>query len=83
MRGRTRHWSDSCACDWAARARVRELHVYGPMVPIGSRAEGWQHRGYGARLVQAAETLAEEAGYELPGDYQRHRCQRLLPAAGI
>ena len=47
----------------SARARVRELHVYGPMLPIGSRAEGWQHRGYGAKLMQAAETLAEEAGY--------------------
>lgn len=44
-------------------ARVRELHVYGPMLPIGSRAEGWQHRGFGAILVQEAETLAEEAGY--------------------
>ncbi len=44
-------------------ARVRELHVYGPMLPIGSRAEGWQHRGFGAELVGAAETLAEEAGY--------------------
>ncbi len=47
----------------SARARVRELHVYGPMLPIGSRAEGWQHRGYGEKLVHAAETLAEEAGY--------------------
>lgn len=45
------------------RARVRELHVYGPMLPIGSRAEGWQHRGYGERLVHEAEFLAEEAGY--------------------
>ena len=47
----------------SARARVRELHVYGPMLPIGSRAEGWQHRGYGEKLLNAAETLAEEAGY--------------------
>ncbi len=46
------------------RARVRELHVYGPMLPIGSRAEGWQHRGFGAELVRAAEALAEEAGYK-------------------
>lgn len=46
-----------------ARARVRELHVYGPMVPIGSRADGWQHHGYGTRLVEAAETLAREEGY--------------------
>jgi len=47
----------------SASARVRELHVYGPMVPIGSRMEGWQHRGYGARLLEEAERLAMEAGY--------------------
>jgi elongator complex protein 3 len=45
------------------QARVRELHVYGPMLPIGSRAEGWQHRGFGERLVQSAEELARDAGY--------------------
>ena len=47
----------------SASARLRELHVYGPMVPIGSRMEGWQHRGYGARLIEEAERLALEAGY--------------------
>jgi len=44
-------------------ARVRELHIYGPLVPIGTRKDGWQHRGYGARLVEAAEALALEKGY--------------------
>jgi elongator complex protein 3 len=44
-------------------ARVRELHVYGPMVPIGTRNDGWQHRGYGASLVEAAEEIARDAGY--------------------
>lgn len=44
-------------------ARVRELHIYGPLVPIGTRKEGWQHRGYGARLLGAAEILAAEKGY--------------------
>jgi elongator complex protein 3 len=47
-----------------ARARVRELHVYGPMVPIGTRKEGWQHKGYGARLVEAAEVIAGDKGYD-------------------
>ena len=47
----------------SAQARVRELHVYGPMLPIGSRKDGWQHRGYGERLVGEAENLAREAGY--------------------
>ena len=48
----------------SSRARVRELHVYGPLVPIGTRKEGWQHRGYGARLLEAAEALAAEKGYK-------------------
>ena len=47
----------------SAQARVRELHVYGPMLSIGSRKDGWQHRGYGERLVEEAERLAKEAGY--------------------
>lgn len=44
-------------------ARVRELHVYGPMVPIGIRNDGWQHRGYGSLLLEAAEEIARNAGY--------------------
>ncbi|MDD1732665.1 MAG: tRNA uridine(34) 5-carboxymethylaminomethyl modification radical SAM/GNAT enzyme Elp3 [Methanothrix sp.] len=47
----------------SAQARVRELHVYGPMLPIGSRKEGWQHRGFGERLLEEAEAMAREAGY--------------------
>lgn len=46
-----------------AAARVRELHIYGPLVPIGTRKDGWQHKGFGARLVQAAEGIAREKGY--------------------
>lgn len=46
-------------------ARVRELHVYGPLVPLGTRKEGWQHRGYGTRLLEAAEELAREMGYKI------------------
>ncbi|MBU2617988.1 MAG: GNAT family N-acetyltransferase, partial [Euryarchaeota archaeon] len=43
---------------------VRELHVYGPMVPIGSRTDGWQHRGYGEELLSEAERLAMENGFD-------------------
>jgi len=40
---------------------VRELHVYGPMIPIDTRIEnGWQHRGYGKQLLQNAERIAKE-----------------------
>ncbi|MGQ9719684.1 MAG: tRNA uridine(34) 5-carboxymethylaminomethyl modification radical SAM/GNAT enzyme Elp3 [Nitrososphaerales archaeon] len=40
---------------------VRELHVYGTTVPIGKKYDdGYQHRGYGARLMKEAERLARE-----------------------
>jgi len=47
-------------------ALVRELHVYGPMVPPGAGAEEkqWQHRGYGEELLSRAEDTARSAGYD-------------------
>ncbi|MBN1785784.1 MAG: tRNA uridine(34) 5-carboxymethylaminomethyl modification radical SAM/GNAT enzyme Elp3 [Candidatus Methanofastidiosa archaeon] len=40
---------------------IRELHVYGPMVPIGKTdGEWWQHRGFGLKLLQEAERIASE-----------------------
>ncbi len=47
-------------------ALVRELHVYGAMVPPGeSPGEAqWQHRGYGEELLSEAEEIAKVAGYE-------------------
>ncbi|WP_445474244.1 tRNA uridine(34) 5-carboxymethylaminomethyl modification radical SAM/GNAT enzyme Elp3 [Methanococcoides methylutens] len=46
-------------------ALVRELHVYGSMVPVGRDASrsDWQHRGYGAELLENAEMIASEAGH--------------------
>ena len=42
-------------------AVVRELHVYGPLVPVGKRmSRAWQHKGYGAVLLSEAERLARE-----------------------
>lgn len=44
-----------------ASAIIRELHVYGPMVPIGSHnSKAWQHKGYGRRLIAEAERLSVE-----------------------
>jgi elongator complex protein 3 len=41
-------------------AIVRELHVYGPLVPVGKPAEAaWQHRGYGKNLLAEAERAAK------------------------
>ena len=39
-------------------AIVRELHVYGPLVPVGKHSEAaWQHKGYGQILLKEAERL--------------------------
>ena len=42
-------------------AIVRELHVYGPLVPVGKHsAQAWQHKGYGSILLSEAERVARE-----------------------
>jgi elongator complex protein 3 len=42
-------------------AIVRELHVYGPLVPVGKHSAGaWQHKGFGADLLKEAERMAHE-----------------------
>ncbi|MFA7397132.1 MAG: tRNA uridine(34) 5-carboxymethylaminomethyl modification radical SAM/GNAT enzyme Elp3 [Candidatus Bathyarchaeia archaeon] len=47
-------------------AIVRELHVYGQLVPVGKREDGaMQHRGYGKDLLAKAEYIAHnEFGLE-------------------
>jgi elongator complex protein 3 len=53
-------------------ALVREVHVYGPVVPVGAPGaaseprkgdSAVQHSGIGGRLLQAAEARAHAAGY--------------------
>ena len=40
---------------------VRELHVYGPLVPVGKHlAKAWQHKGYGGVLLGEAEYITRE-----------------------
>ena len=42
-------------------AIVRELHVYGPLVPVGKHlTKAWQHKGYGSILLDEAERVARE-----------------------
>jgi elongator complex protein 3 len=42
-------------------AIIRELHVYGLMVPIGKRIKkAFQHKGYGAALLSEAEKTAKK-----------------------
>ncbi len=44
-------------------AIVRELHVYGQALSVGSKeiVDGsYQHRGYGAKLLKEAERIAKD-----------------------
>jgi len=42
-------------------AIVRELHVYGTLVPVGKHlAKAWQHKGYGNILLSEAERVTRE-----------------------
>ncbi|MDG5775497.1 tRNA uridine(34) 5-carboxymethylaminomethyl modification radical SAM/GNAT enzyme Elp3 [Haloarculaceae archaeon H-GB2-1] len=47
-------------------ALVRELHVYGSEVGVGGEGDDstQQHRGYGRRLLEEAEAIAADAGFE-------------------
>jgi len=42
---------------------VRELHVFGPIVTVGTKAkeQQWQHRGWGEKLMNKAEEIASES----------------------
>jgi elongator complex protein 3 len=46
-------------------AVMRELHVYGSLVPVGKDAESeeWQHRNYGKVLIARAEEITSDAGF--------------------
>jgi elongator complex protein 3 len=40
---------------------VRELHVYGSLVPVGKHFDNaWQHKGYGSILLAKAESITRE-----------------------
>jgi elongator complex protein 3 len=62
---RLRFPNDPVRRELADAAIVRELHVYGSEVAVGEAAgDGHQHRGYGRRLLDKAEEIAADAGYE-------------------
>src|SRR5512136_798627 len=46
-------------------AVLRELHVYGSLVPVGKDAESeeWQHRNFGKVLIARAEEITSDAGF--------------------
>jgi len=45
---------------------IRELHVYGRLVNLGKTPQDfeWQHRGFGQKMIQIAEEISIERGYE-------------------
>ncbi|MDH5806139.1 MAG: tRNA uridine(34) 5-carboxymethylaminomethyl modification radical SAM/GNAT enzyme Elp3 [Candidatus Methanomethylicaceae archaeon] len=70
---------------------IRELHIYGPQVPIGMKnEEAYQHKGYGSILLNKAEEITKNEFdlnkiIVLPGvgvrDYYRKRGYRKLPSS--
>jgi elongator complex protein 3 len=55
---------------------IRELHVYGRQLPVGDRlSEGFQHHGWGAKLLQRAEEVTS-------GDYGLSKIV-VLPGVGV
>jgi elongator complex protein 3 len=58
---RLRKVANSHRAELAGAAIVRELHVYGQAVSVGSKEidTSYQHRGYGAKLLKEAERIAK------------------------
>lgn len=67
------HWDNltAGACDVTAnellvqpgQAMIRELHVYGQALSLGSEGMSAQHQGLGQKLLAKASSIAAEAGY--------------------
>ena len=43
-------------------AIIRELHVYSSALKVGSKGEGYQHKGYGKILMDKTEEICKEFG---------------------
>src|SRR3989338_4675580 len=43
-------------------AIIRELHVYSTALKVGSKGEGFQHKGYGRILMDKAEEICKKEG---------------------
>lgn len=55
---------DSLRRELRNAALIRELHVYGTEVGVGDAGDEYQHKGYGKKLLEHAERLARNEGYE-------------------
>jgi elongator complex protein 3 len=51
--------------DLNSAALIREVHVYGQSLAVGAEKDGAaQHVGLGTRLLEEAERVAKENGFE-------------------
>jgi elongator complex protein 3 len=51
--------------DLTGAALIREVHVYGQSLPVGAEKKGAaQHAGLGTRLLEQAESMAREKGFD-------------------
>ena len=56
---------DTGQSDLAGAALIREVHVYGQSLPVGEDQDGAaQHAGLGRRLIQWAEQIGQQQGYQ-------------------
>ena len=71
---RLRFPSSAFSLELEGAALLRELHVYGHIVPLGKYGEDdeYQHRSYGKALLAHAEGIARDAG-----------CRRIAVMSGI
>lgn len=58
--------------DGSPLASIRELKVFGRLVPLKGAGVGWQHRGVGKDLMVRAEEAASDAG-----------CERIRVTSGV
>jgi len=54
------------------QAIIREVHTYGPVVPIGEKNNNWQHKGFGMKLIREAERIAKE-----------FKCDKMIVISGV
>lgn len=59
---RLRKVADSHRAELTGSSIVRELHVYGQAVSVGSKEidASYQHRGYGTKLLKEAERISRD-----------------------
>ena len=51
--------------DLEGAALIREVHIYGQSLPVGTEQAGMaQHMGLGTRLIEQAEAIARQHGYQ-------------------